>query len=113
MLGTATRQSIADALDAVTGVNGYRFRPKALKAGDAFPVLVQAQREVANAWSATFDIYLILGGDEEAAMTKAESLLPDVVDSLSSVVFADQVRAVTVQTGAGDLFALLVQCRGD
>ena len=113
MTFTDTRARIAAALSTVPGVTGYAFRPNVITAGDAWVLLSVAERGPGTAWSATWRCVVILGGDEQAAQTLLDAVLPTLVDELDPVAYVDQAAPVAVATNAGDMYGVELQVRSE
>ncbi|HWD77947.1 MAG TPA: hypothetical protein VG497_03675, partial [Kribbella sp.] len=86
----STRAALKDALSAVPGITGYVHRPNLLAPGDAFALLTSADRGPGDAFSATWTVVVILGGDEYAAQEKLDLLLPDLVQAIDPIAYVDQ-----------------------
>lgn len=108
-----TRAALKDALSAVPGITGYVHRPNILKPGDAFALLTSADRGPGDAFSATWNVVVILGGDEYASQEKLDLLLPDLVQAIDPVAFVDQATPAIYKTEAGELFAVDITARSE
>jgi hypothetical protein len=108
-----TRQTIADALSTVSGVHGYAKRPKAVKAGDAWPLVDQLTRGPGQAFETTWRIAVLIGPDEVTAIDQFDTLIPAIADALVHVAYVDLARPISIQTEAGDLFGCEVQARSE
>lgn len=113
MTFTATRASLAAVLTTVPGITGYVHRPNLLKAGDAFAMLTSADRGPGDAFSATWSVVVILGGDEYAVQEKLDLLLPDLVQAIDPVAFVDQATPAIYKTEAGDMFGVDITARSE
>jgi hypothetical protein len=113
MTFTATRLALKDALTTVPGVTGYEHRPNVLKTGDAFALLESADRGPGQAFSATWRVVVILGGDEYPAQEKLDLLLPSLVEAIDPVAYVDQATPAIFQTSGGDLFAVHITARSE
>jgi hypothetical protein len=110
---TATRAALAAALSTVPGIVGYTHRPNLVKAGDAFVFFESADRGPGRAFSATWRVAVLLGGDEYASQEKFDLLLPDLVQALDPVAFVDQAVPALYRTDAGELFAVDIIARSE
>lgn len=108
-----TRATIAAALTTVSGIKGYAWRPRAIKAGDAWPLLGEISRGPGRAWQVDWKVFVVLGNDEKAAADKADALIPDLCAALDSTAFVDSATPVTITTDAGDLYALELKARSE
>jgi hypothetical protein len=81
---TDTRVLLATALDSVTGLVGHQFRPAVVKAGSAWPTMDIFNRGPGDAFSATWIVTVVLGGDEQAAANLLDDVFPELVDELES-----------------------------
>jgi hypothetical protein len=108
-----TRTAIAAALTTVTGVKGYAWRPRAFKAGDAWPLLGETSRGPGRSWQVDWKVFVVLGNDEKAAADKADALLPDLCAALDPVAFVDTATPITITTDAGELYALELRARSE
>jgi hypothetical protein len=81
---TDTRVLLATALDSVTGLVGHQFRPAVVKAGSAWPTLDTINRGPGDAWSATWAVTVVLGGEEQAAANLLDDVFPELVDELEA-----------------------------
>jgi hypothetical protein len=113
MLTTSTRASLAAALNTVSGVKGYAYRPTAPRAGDAWPQVESAVREVADAWSISWRIFVVLPPDEKGASIAFDTLVPLLVDTIEATAYVDSVAPVVLATSAGDLNAIEIRARGE
>jgi hypothetical protein len=113
MLTTSTRATLAAALNTVSGVKGYAYRPTAPRAGDAWPQVATADRAVADAWSISWRILLVLPPDEKGASILFDIVVPLLVDALDPVAYVDSVTPIVLTTSAGDLNAIEIRARGE
>lgn len=113
MFITSTRATLAAALNTVDGITGHEYRPTVLGPGDAWPYLAAVDRAVASAWEATWSVWVVLSPDERQSSVLTDTLLPDLVEALDEVAYTEQVELVQFDSGAGDLFALRIRCRGE
>jgi hypothetical protein len=78
-------------------------------------LLDNLDRGPGNAFSGTWRVIVILGGEEKAAQSKLDSFLPLIVAAVESqnagYVFA--ATPVAVQTSAGDVFAAEIFVRSE
>lgn len=108
-----TRQSIADALSTVDGVTGYPAKPKAVKPGDAWPLLDQLTHVVAGAFQTTWRVAVVLGKDIATATDQMDTLVPAVAYALQPVAFVDLARPLLIPTEAGDMFGAEIIARSE
>ena len=107
------RQAIAAALQTVAGVKGYDKRPRAFKAGDAWPLLGPLDRGPGLAFTATWRVLVVLPQDEVKASEWLDSHTEDLVDALLPVGFVDTITPVELSTEAGPLLAAEITMRSE
>lgn len=108
-----TRADIAAALDTVTGVRGYAYRPPAPRAGDAWPLLGALERAEGLAFYVTWRVLVLLPQDERGASDWLDAHHEALVDALEPIAFVDRVEPVTIAAAGGDQFALQIIMRGE
>lgn len=106
-----TRIAIAHALDGVTGVNGYPVRPKAFKAGDAWPQWGGSERADGRAFLETWRVLIVLPSDETTADTFADEKQAQLVNALSPIIYIDSFAPANLAGDGGDILALLITGR--
>jgi hypothetical protein len=105
-----TRDAIADALSTVDGVRGYAKKPTVPVRGNAWPVLGPLERGPGDAWSATWQVLVVLDQDEARAVDEIDALLPDLVDALDGVLFLTGAEPVPLELrNGGVLFCLQLE----
>ena len=107
------RDAIAASLADVDGVTGYPMRPKALSAGDAWPLLSSLDRGPGESWQATWRVLLCLGGSEVDATLLLDQVLADVLDALGAVSYVEGVTPVLIAATGGDMFAAEFRLRSE
>lgn len=110
---SATRASIAAAVNTVPGVKCYARRPLAPKVGDAYPILGSFERGRGLSFSRTWRLILWLGQDEKQAETKLDQLLEPVAVALQPVAHVDSAIPFIVKTEGGDVFAVEFTARSE
>jgi hypothetical protein len=108
-----TRASIAAALSTVDGITGYAEKPKAVRAGDAWPLVDLLSRGPGNAFQTTWRIAVTIAADAGTATDKFDSLVPAVTQALQEVAFVDTARPIAVPTEAGDLYGVEIIARSE
>lgn len=112
MSNADTRQAIADALSTVSGVTGYPARPDALNEGDGWPQWRGATPQ-AYAFENTWAVLVILPAGEVSADAFADSHGEALVEALRPVMFVDQIAPATLDTEAGQMYALMLSGRSE
>lgn len=110
---SATRASIAAAVNTVPGVKGYARRPAAPKVGDAYPIIGSFDRGRGLSFSRTWRLILWLGQDERQAETKLDQLLEPIAVALQPVAHVDAAIPFIVKTEGGDVFAVEFTARSE
>jgi hypothetical protein len=108
-----TRQSIADALSAVDGVTGYPKKPKAVKVGDAWPLVQQLDRGPGASFQTTWRIAVVLGSDVATATDKLDDLVPEATQALQAEAYVDLARPVEIPTEAGPMYGVEIIARSE
>lgn len=110
-IGTA-RAAIAAALDSVSGVAGYPYRPGAPRAGDAWPILPSMDRQDDIIWRPTWTILVALPADERGASDWVDQHFDDIVAALQQgPIYPETAEPAIMQTGAGDMYVLQITGR--
>jgi hypothetical protein len=105
------RDDFATALSTVDGVNGYAKRPKALKVGDAWPLLSSIDRAEGLVFEVTWRVMILLPQEEIAASDWIDSHAADLVVALNPVAIVDQLAPVTTVVNSTDQLALQLTLR--
>lgn len=106
---SGVRQDIADALSTVNGITGYALRPKALKAGDAWPRLNSVERGPGQSLLASWVVSVILGSDEVLSVQRTDLWADPILDALRPVAFVTGFSPVVYSLDASDTFALEIR----
>lgn len=106
-----TRSVLAASLADAQGVNGHAKRPRAPRAGDAWPSLSGIERGPGQALLTNWVIHVWLGTDENDAMAKGDPIVTEVFESLEDVAHVESVSYVQLQTTVGDGIALEFRVR--
>lgn len=115
-MSATTRQSLADAISAVDGLEGHKTRPTPPQAGDAWPLnrgMTRGEGPAAAAFETTWSVAIVLGPDEGAAIDQFDELVPKVIDALQAEVFVDSARPLTIPTEAGPLYGVEIIGRSE
>lgn len=115
MTVTDARVTLAAALSKVSGVTGYEFRPKSIKAGAAWPLLQSLDRGPGNFFEGRWRVLVALGGNEKEAQTKLDRWLPMITSTLESedAGYVEQAVPALLSTEAGDMFAAEITVRSE
>lgn len=108
---TGDRAELADALSAVDDVKGYKYRPRAMNTGDAWPLLEFLDNPEAGAFEATWRVAVILPTDEIKASEWFDSHHEPIADGLADFGFVERIEPGLVATEAGDLQAMFLLVR--
>ncbi|HET8716664.1 MAG TPA: hypothetical protein VFM50_02850 [Nocardioidaceae bacterium] len=112
MSNADTRQAIATALSTVSGVTGYPARPDALSEGDGWPQWRGAATH-AYAFENTWAVLVVLPAGDVSADAFADSHGESLVDALRPIMFVDNIAPATLDTEAGQMYALLISGRSE
>lgn len=115
-MSTTTRQSIAEAVSTVDGLQGYPERPTSPTTGDAWPLvrgIARGEGAAAAVFETTWAVAIVLAGDVGTATDMFDEVLPQVVQALQSEVFVDSGRPLTIPTEAGSLYGLEIIGRSE
>jgi hypothetical protein len=117
MFGT-TRADIATAVTGTWGgvrVVGAARRPGALAPGMAWPLVENVERGPGYAFAVTWNLLVVLSGDEVTAMDQVEALLPPLAAQIedSGTGYVTGAVPVSVGTQAGELFAVQINFRSE
>lgn len=109
------REDLAGAASTVVGVKGYRKRPPAPTAGDAWPMLRSLPRdEDSGQFFALWRLIVMLPQDEEAALKFIDEHVDALADALQPVAHVEDAgQPARLQTSAGELMVLEIQLRGE
>lgn len=113
MSWAADRAEIATALNTVTGVKGYEYRPKTLRAGDAWPVLESLSLEHSLVWRPSWTVMVILPADERAAGAWIDDHFTDLAAALRVPGFPETADTVVIPSTSGDIPALAISMRSE
>lgn len=92
------RQEIADALDTVPGVRGFRVRPSAASTGDGWPQWGGARRpdSARGMFTQVWRALIRVPGDEVAADEWVDAHIDDLADALRSVGYMTECTPVNL-----------------
>lgn len=110
-----TRQDIAAALTGVAGLTGHSARPASVNALDAWPQWRGAVRAV-NGYASehTWAIIIVLPqGDDITADGFVDDHGQAIAEALRHDLSVDGFEPATIDTGAGQMYALLVTGRSE
>lgn len=107
------RQSLADALNTVDGVTGYRYRPRAIKPGDAWPILPSLELEQSQVWRPTFRVLVALSNDERTAAEWVDTHFEPIVLALRGPAWPESAELIVIETEAGDRVVLDISLKSD
>jgi len=107
------RAEIVAALNGISGVAAYEFRPTTPRPGDAWPLLGPLERDEGRSFLITWRVFVFLPQDERAASIWIDAAFDDLIDALSPVVYVDRVEPFLIPTGGAEQFALLITSRSE
>lgn len=107
------RQEIADALDSVAGVKGYKHRPATPRPGDAWTWLSSLELQDGLVWRPTWSVVVFLPQDERGASVWMDAHFLPIVTALRVPAFPESADAGLMQTSGGDQFLLLITMRSE
>ena len=106
------RAAIKAALDTVTGVTGYEYRPKAQKPGDAWPTLPTLDRQADIVWRPEWTVVVFLPQDEREASNWLDAHFDAIVTALQAgPIYPETAEPALMNTGAGDMYVLEITGR--
>lgn len=104
------RQAIADALSAVEGVKGHKYRPTVVSPGAAWPLLDSLDRAQGRDFEVTWRAVVVLPSDERRASEWFDEHHEEVADALADFV-VERIEPMNVFTEAGDVAAMIITVR--
>lgn len=105
------RQELVDALADVDGVKAHKYRPRALKTGDVWPLLEGMDRELGHDFAVTWRAVVILPSDEVKASEWFDAHHEPIADALADFGVVERIEPGAVATEAGDLEAMFLTVR--
>lgn len=110
----STRQSFADVLSGVAGVQGYPKRPAAPSVGDAWPVwriaaLDDNSQQFTNGW----DLLVYMPQDEAAADDWIDDHIQELIEALEPVAAVDSYQPANLAPSGSSVFGLLINTRSE
>lgn len=110
-----------DLATAVTGtydgvkVKGYDKRPSVLAPGAAWSVVESIERGMGDAFQVTWNVIVVLSGDEATALDQIGSVLPGLTAAIEAADagYVDGAVPISYQSSAGELFALQINVRSE
>jgi len=108
---TGARTALAAALSEVDGVQGYPYRPRTPRTGDAWPTLAVLERDRGLSFMTTWRVLVLLSGDEQQASEWMDANTSDLVDALDPVAFVDSIEPVALVVSGNDTPALQITLR--
>lgn len=105
-MSTTTRQSIADAISTVDGLQGFPERPTIPAPGNAWPLVAEMNRGPAIAFETTWRVAIVLSPDVGTATDQFDTLIPQACQALQSELYVDSARPLTIPTEAGNLYGV-------
>lgn len=113
MSNAQTRQDIAAALSGVAGIHGHPARPTTLSEGDAWPQW-RGGTPHAHAVENTWAVLIVLPqSDDVTADSFADSHGEQLLDALREVLYVDSIAPATLDTEAGQMYALMLSGRSE
>jgi hypothetical protein len=107
------RAEIAAALNTVPVLKGYTRRPRALKTGDAWPLLPDFELQHGLVWRPTWRVIVVLPEDEDAAAAWMDEHFEAIVTALREPGFPESAAAGVLQTNGGDVLILEITMRSE
>lgn len=108
---TADRATFQQILSGIEGVKGHKYRPSAMRDGDAWPMLESLDDPEATAFVATWRILVVLPPDEVRASEWFSDHHELISDALADVGYVDRIEPGLIVTEAGDLQAMFLTVR--
>jgi hypothetical protein len=106
------RQEIADALSTIDGVTGFKHRPKAYNAGDAWPLIEALDNPAGYALQATWRVVVVLPSGEQDALEYFDSMHEAVSDVLNEQIgFVERIEPGNLATEAGTRNVMILTVR--
>lgn len=106
------RTAIATRLNAVSGVQGYDYRPPAPVPGDAWVTLPSLALEQGLVWRPTWTVNVCLPADERDASLWIDSHFIPLVEALrGGNGFPEAAEPAIMPTNMGDLLILEITLR--
>lgn len=108
-----TRQTIADALSTVDGLEGYAKRPEVLTEGVGWPLVQSLNRGPGQAFQTTWRVIVLLSGDQETAIDQLDEFAELLPEALVELLYVDTITPYAVKTDAGELFGFQLIARSE
>jgi hypothetical protein len=105
------RAALAEALSAIDGVRGTKYRPRVPGPGDAWPLLESLDRAEAYDFEASWRVAVILPPDEVRASEWFDEHHESIAEGLEDFGYVDRIEPGLVATEAGDLQAMFLILR--
>jgi hypothetical protein len=109
---SAKRLAFKAALNTVTGVRAYEFKPDTPKAGDAWPQWRGMERGEEVLFTSTWAVVIFLPQDDKAAERWVEAHITDLYNALTPVAFIDGFAAANLSL-TGQQFGLVISTRSE
>lgn len=110
------RDEYAQALSTVNGIRGFAYRPTAPRTGDAWPVLLRAERdETSGQFYVRFAVGVCLPQDERGANAYIDTNADAIIDGLESadVGYVESFEPANFGDANSFMYGLLFTMRGD
>lgn len=102
------RSALVTAITDIYGLRAHEHRPVAAAALDAWPRLVRIEPSTFATCLATFDVIVVLSGDEESAETALDDLGIQIVNALGHALMTPvSVAPAVIAIGGADLYSLV------
>lgn len=106
------RAELAALLDSVDDVNGFAYRSRLARTGDAWPLIQQLDAELAGAFQVTWQVVVVLPSDEVKASEWFDEHHEPISDALLDAGFGvDRIMPAALDTDAGDGACMLFTVR--
>lgn len=114
MSNAQARFDLASAVGTVEGIKGYARRPRAPKAGDAWPQWGGAERVDGLEFVQTWRIMVVLDqGTAENADAAADRWGDAIADALTPYLFVSAMAPATLAAEGTELYALMITGRSE
>jgi hypothetical protein len=112
-MSATTRQSIADVMSTIDGVQGFPKRPDTVNVGDSWPLVREMNRGPGTVFETVWAVAVVLGGDAGTATDLFDQIVPAATQALQSELYVDQARPLTIPTEAGTLYGVEIIGRSE
>lgn len=110
------RAAFKAVLDTIDGVTGFRYRPSTPKAGDAWPLLGEGERDQQSGqFTWTWAVVIYLPADVQAADDWLDANADEFVDALETigVAYVDTITPSQFGDESSPVLGLLITTRSE